>query len=710
MSDPAAQFVRTAPGVRSAELLHAGTYLHIYAAHLDDRSEPVRIVTLAPQESVPAVRSAFERVAADWRDLGTHPNVVTVHASDETPRPWLALDAAGTPLTDLDIPLSVAESTQVLADTAEGLRAALRAEAGGLGLGPDTVRVVRSAGELTARIEFDLERVCRIAAGERPLSPETPPEQLDSPEESDERSAVYRLGAVAFTALTGDPLVLSEGTTETAIRTGALRPLTAVDPTISRAVGDVVWTALALDPADRYQSPYEFKLAVLFDAREPTPSTGQPQSTGAVGQPAPDNRIEESGPAAEPSEATADMTGDAGGGGDDASDGSSFLSRRQALGALGIGTVGIVTGGAWLSSGKLGGGDHSVPTYQYDSENTGFAPDLSGPTSGVTAEWAFETGGPVISSPAVVDGTVYVGSDDGSIYALGAETGEKQWSTETEDRVSSSPAVVDGTVYIRNWAGSTYALDAADGSRQWVNEGDDGRRGYVIPVVADGTVYTPTSDGLAALDTADGSEQWTAAVPAPQSLSLALADGTLYYGTTDGLLALDGANGRELWHANRGSTSFPSPTVVDGVVYSGDRDHGIYALETATGDERWVFETNETVWSSPAVTDAAIDSDGTSSGRTSYGASANTVYALDAAGEELWRVETEGSLQASPVVVDGALYVGDNSGYVYALDASTGDELWRFETDNEVLSSAAVVDGTVYVGGIDGSVYALTEP
>lgn len=32
--------------------------------------------------------------------------------------------------------------------------------------------------------------------------------------------------------------------------------------------------------------------------------------------------------------------------------------------------------------------------------------------------WRFETGGPVSSSPAVVDGVVYIGSTDNYVYAI----------------------------------------------------------------------------------------------------------------------------------------------------------------------------------------------------------------------------------------------------------------------------------------------------
>jgi hypothetical protein len=82
------------------------------------------------------------------------------------------------------------------------------------------------------------------------------------------------------------------------------------------------------------------------------------------------------------------------------------------------------------------------------------------------------------SSPAVVGGTVYIGSGDGNVYALDPADGSERWSYDTGgeepvyDDVISSPAVVNGTVYvgtIEAWNnGSVLALtgttadDAAD--------------------------------------------------------------------------------------------------------------------------------------------------------------------------------------------------------------------------------------------------------
>ena len=58
------------------------------------------------------------------------------------------------------------------------------------------------------------------------------------------------------------------------------------------------------------------------------------------------------------------------------------------------------------------------------------SPSLRGVAPGPLARrfrllWRFRTAGPVKSSPVIADGRVYVGSDDGSIYALGLADGKR---------------------------------------------------------------------------------------------------------------------------------------------------------------------------------------------------------------------------------------------------------------------------------------------
>src|SRR5687768_17369769 len=41
--------------------------------------------------------------------------------------------------------------------------------------------------------------------------------------------------------------------------------------------------------------------------------------------------------------------------------------------------------------------------------------------------WTFKTGGPVKSSAAIADGKVFIGSNDGHLYALNLDSGQKIW-------------------------------------------------------------------------------------------------------------------------------------------------------------------------------------------------------------------------------------------------------------------------------------------
>src|SRR6516164_974112 len=90
-------------------------------------------------------------------------------------------------------------------------------------------------------------------------------------------------------------------------------------------------------------------------------------------------------------------------------------------------------------------------------------------TPSASARWTYDTGAGVIR-PAVAGGTVYIGSDDGTLDALDAATGSLRWTYTTAGSVDPGPAV-GGTVYVSSdvayGGGTVYALDAATGRVRW---------------------------------------------------------------------------------------------------------------------------------------------------------------------------------------------------------------------------------------------------
>ena len=81
--------------------------------------------------------------------------------------------------------------------------------------------------------------------------------------------------------------------------------------------------------------------------------------------------------------------------------------------------------------------------------------------------WIYDTGTQINSAPAVVDGVVYIGSENYNVYALNATTGAEVWSFATGSQVTAMPAVANGVVYIGSDDNTFYALNAKTGKQVW---------------------------------------------------------------------------------------------------------------------------------------------------------------------------------------------------------------------------------------------------
>jgi eukaryotic-like serine/threonine-protein kinase len=340
--------------------------------------------------------------------------------------------------------------------------------------------------------------------------------------------------------------------------------------------------------------------------------------------------------------------------------------------------------------------------FHADNQNTGIYDDGGKRPSGDLI-WKFGTGRGVRSSPAVVDGTVYIGGNDGYLYALEEGSGSLLWKFAADMGIQTGPAVANGVVYAGGWNSNVYAVDAGTGALLWnYTTGDS-----VIssPAMADGIVYIGSrDDNLYAFNASTGDLLWNYTTGNDVTSSPAVKDGTVYFGSWDGnLYALDAATGDLLWNYTTGSEVRSSPAVANGTVYVGCNDNSLYALDASSGAFRWSYTTGGPVSSSPAVTNGIVY----------VGSDDGNLYALDASSGALrWNYATGEPVYSSPAVANGVVYAGSlGYGYgktVHALDASTGALLWDYQTgEDSVYSSPAVSGGMVFIGSDDGNIYAF---
>lgn len=344
-----------------------------------------------------------------------------------------------------------------------------------------------------------------------------------------------------------------------------------------------------------------------------------------------------------------------------------------------------------------------VPMFRGDAARTGGMPGPGpDPTYGLETVWSFDLGTRSLSTPAVVNGTVYVGSDYGSIYAIDESDGTVLWQFMTGGSVWSSPAVADGVVYLGSDDGNIYALNASDGTERW--RFGTGASISTSPAVIDGLVYIGSTNGILwALDANDGTEAWQFTYGLEWGTSPAVADGVVYVGNNVGTLySVDALSGAERWRFVLGESAGNDPVVADGFVYWSTYEK-LFAIDVVDGTERWQNDLAIKSVSSPAVADGIV--------YIGTWVEDHTLYAYDGAhGGELWRFTTDAGIWASPSIADGTVFVA--GGLLYALDAKDGAKRWEFATEEtgHATSSAptVVVNGKVYYKDADGMLFPVS--
>jgi outer membrane protein assembly factor BamB len=361
-------------------------------------------------------------------------------------------------------------------------------------------------------------------------------------------------------------------------------------------------------------------------------------------------------------------------------------------------------------------------------------------------KWKFETDGPVTAAVTVgreIKKTTkaYIACEDGKLYALDADTGVAVWSYDTNTPLFGSAAEGrDGTVYVGSEGGKLYAIDKK-GQLLWTHT--TGGPIYSTPAVTpNGRIYVCSVDGLIYALARDGGDLWSfetngfAALGGSVFVSPQEAgDGSVYIaGLYDpNLYALDREDGSVKWACNfefiidpcdpnsgtRAGWPFAAPAVgADGTVYQTLLyDSNLYAIDAGTGGIIWSvdladpcdgwFEPNDLAtlrysdgWSSPVV-----GPDGT------IYVSLDDPYlrAVNQDGGIDW-VTKLGEMGGFTLTVgsDGLIYAASDDNNLYVVNAE-GAEIAKFESDDWLSHPVIGPDGTLYVSDANNAVWAISE-
>lgn len=285
---------------------------------------------------------------------------------------------------------------------------------------------------------------------------------------------------------------------------------------------------------------------------------------------------------------------------------------------------------------------------------------------------ALVAGGPVAGMKKV-----FLGTENGDVFALDAETGELIWQAKIKGEVITPPAIDSGILVVNSASGVLKGFDASTGEEIWKVEQDVPAltlRGISTPVIASGGVLIGSGKGeLGVYILEKGQAGWTTEVGEAtgstelqrvidvDSAPVVFGDKVYAISARGNLVAIELKSGRILW--KRQYSSYRQISVYRNDIFITNTRGHIYALNRINGIERW---------SNVELTNRSV---------------------------------------TGPAVVDDYVVVGDFEGYLHWLNQETGEIVSRHQVDSSgIYSTPTVVDDIIYTQSRDGDLQVISTP
>jgi outer membrane protein assembly factor BamB len=386
--------------------------------------------------------------------------------------------------------------------------------------------------------------------------------------------------------------------------------------------------------------------------------------------------------------------------------------------------------------------------FRGNPQRSGYTAERTGIPSG-NPVWRFGPVGSFISSPSVVNGVLYIGSRDSTIYALDAKTGTLIWKTKVFGWVDSSPLLFGDSLVVGCRDERIYVINKNTGDV--MSELPAGLQLSSPVALDDGSILSLIGHPLnsfSKINLSGFNNSWSLVFTQPMYSSPAVLGSMTAFGGNDGMLyGVDLAAQSIRWSLRTSGTAYLStPAISENLVFfaPGDFDRNVYAVWLSDGALYWKSASNAALVKTRAQTAATVPSQLLSGlkrmsplQRSKWleyyqrqGAQFAGVFNLakksGASGTPDF-LPSDNDIRTSSIAVDQdkVFVIQRELGFtnnidldpvsrytLLALDKSTGNEVWRF-TDyrNAIIlgynSSPVIAGGTVFFGWGEGLMYAL---
>ncbi|MFT4921442.1 MAG: serine/threonine protein kinase [Haloarculaceae archaeon] len=256
--------------IEKGEYVGGGGNADVYRGTVSAPHGRVEVALKEPRIQGTITTERVDRILSEadtWHKLDDHEHVVDVLGWGSEPLPWIAMEYMDGGNLEAALPLEYDRTVEVLLSVAEAVEYAHRAGVAHGDIKPANVLFTGDPGVGGVAKVGDwglAKELLEHSQSTEGLSPAyAAPEQFEGGSRDvvgPQLTDIYQLGALAYRTMTGRPPF--EGTPfEIMNRVQSDRPTppTEVNPSLPESVDEVVLTAMAKEPADRYETMTDFR-------------------------------------------------------------------------------------------------------------------------------------------------------------------------------------------------------------------------------------------------------------------------------------------------------------------------------------------------------------------------------------------------------------------------------------------------------------------
>jgi outer membrane protein assembly factor BamB len=196
--------------------------------------------------------------------------------------------------------------------------------------------------------------------------------------------------------------------------------------------------------------------------------------------------------------------------------------------------------------------------------------------------WRFKVpGGPVLGSPAIVDGRTFAAGCDSTLHVLELATGKELASVELGGQIAATAAIVGDHMYVGTMTNQFLGINWKKPEIVWTFEAQRRQQPFFASTaVSDKLVIAGSRDKrVYGLDRQTGKQVWSFETKNRIDSSPVIVGNRILVGSLDGnLYVLDLAKGTEVTRFELGSPIVGSPAIAEGCLVVGTDDGTIYCL------------------------------------------------------------------------------------------------------------------------------------